>query len=81
MVRHDHADELLPGLKAAGIGARSYYRTPTHLQPAMAPYAPTVELPGTTEAARTILALPISPVLNRANADEVVAAVGAFVPV
>src|SRR3954451_18147107 len=80
MVRHDQADDLLPGLKDAGIGARSYYRTPTHLQPAMRDYAPTVELPGTTEAARTNLALPMSPVLGRAEADEVVAAVGAFVP-
>jgi dTDP-4-amino-4,6-dideoxygalactose transaminase len=80
MVRHDHADELLPGLKEAGIGARSYYRTPTHLQPAMAPYAPTVELPGTTQAARTNLALPISPVFTRAQADEVVAAVGTLAP-
>jgi len=80
MVRHDQADELLPGLKDAGIGARSYYRTPTHLQPAMADYAPTVELPGTAEAARTNLAIPMSPVLGRAEAEEVVAAISASVP-
>jgi dTDP-4-amino-4,6-dideoxygalactose transaminase len=37
-----------------------------------------VELPGTEEASRTNLALPMSPVLTRAQADEVVAAVGAL---
>jgi dTDP-3-amino-3,4,6-trideoxy-alpha-D-glucose transaminase len=80
MVRHDRADELLPGLKAAGIGARSYYRTPTHLQPAMRDHRPGIDLPGTAEAARTNLAIPMSPVLARADADEVVAAVSASVP-
>src|SRR4051812_6348005 len=52
VVRHDRADDLLAGLKDAGIGARSYYRTPAHLQPAMREYAPAVELPGTAEASR-----------------------------
>ena len=80
VARHERADELLAVLKDAGIGARSYYRLPTHLQPAMAPYAPTVELPGTAEAARTNMALPMSPVLTREQADEVVAAMGALAP-
>jgi len=80
VARHDRADDLLAVLKDAGIGARSYYRTPTHLQPAMADYAPTIDLPGTTEAARTNLAIPMSPVLTRAEADQVVAAVGALAP-
>jgi len=46
----------------------------------MADYAPTIDLPGTTEAARTNLAIPMSPVLTRAEADQVVAAVGALAP-
>ena len=37
-----------------------------------------VELPGTEEAARTHLAIPMSPVLSRAQAEEVVAAVRAL---
>ena len=61
VVRSERADELLPVLKEAGIGARSYYRTPTHLQPAMREYAPTTDLPGTTEASRTNLAIPDEP--------------------
>ena len=48
---------------------------PTHLQPAMAEYRPTAALPGTEEAARTHLAIPMSPVLSRAQAAEVAAAV------
>jgi dTDP-4-amino-4,6-dideoxygalactose transaminase len=78
VVRHDRAGDLLATLKDAGIGARSYYQVPTHLQPAMRDYAPAVELPGTAEAARTNLAIPMSPVLSRPQAGEVVAAVSAL---
>jgi dTDP-4-amino-4,6-dideoxygalactose transaminase len=80
VVRSERADDLLPVLKDAGIGARSYYRVPAHLQPAMRDYAPAVELPGTAEAARTNLAIPISPVLDRTQAEEVVAAASALAP-
>jgi dTDP-3-amino-3,4,6-trideoxy-alpha-D-glucose transaminase len=75
VIRHRRSDELAAALKSAGIGHKAYYRVPTHLQPAMRDYAPAVELPGTTEAARTHLAIPMSPVLSREQADEVVAAV------
>jgi dTDP-4-amino-4,6-dideoxygalactose transaminase len=72
------ADVKLAKLNAAGVQARAYYRTPLHRQPAMAPYVnqngKALELPVTDELARTILALPISPVFTRAQADEVVAA-------
>jgi dTDP-4-amino-4,6-dideoxygalactose transaminase len=74
VVRHDRADALRESLSAAGIGARAYYRTPVHLQPAMREFAPAVELPGTEEAARTNLAIPMSPVLGPPEAAEVVAA-------
>jgi dTDP-4-amino-4,6-dideoxygalactose transaminase len=75
VVRHERADDLAAALKAAEIGHRAYYRVPTHEQPAMREYAPAHELPGTTEAARTHLAIPMSAVLSREQADEVVAAV------
>jgi dTDP-4-amino-4,6-dideoxygalactose transaminase len=80
VVKSDRADELLPVLKDAGIGAAAYYRVPTHLQPALREFAPRVDLPGTAEASRTNLAIPMSPVLSRAQADEVVAAAGALTP-
>jgi dTDP-3-amino-3,4,6-trideoxy-alpha-D-glucose transaminase len=75
VVSHDRADDLAAALKAAGIGHKAYYRVPTHEQPAMREYAPARELPGTTEAARRHLAIPMSPVLSREQAAEVVAAV------
>jgi dTDP-4-amino-4,6-dideoxygalactose transaminase len=75
VIRHQRSDDLAAALKEAGIGHKAYYRVPTHLQPAMRDYAPAVELPGTTEAARTHLAIPMSPVLSPEQAAEVVAAV------
>jgi dTDP-4-amino-4,6-dideoxygalactose transaminase len=77
VVRHERAAALEAALGAAGVGARGYYRTPLHRQPALAPWARGVELPATDLLARTHLAIPMSPVLDRAMADEVVAAVRA----
>ena len=74
VVRSQAADALATALGAAGIGCRAYYRTPIHRQPAMAAIARAGDLPGTDEAARTHLAIPMSPVLGRAAVDEVVAA-------
>ena len=70
---------LEAALKDAGIGFKPYYRTPVHRQPPMRRWAPAVELPGTEQAAARHLAIPMSPVLTRAQADEVVAAVRAAV--
>jgi hypothetical protein len=39
-----------------------------------------LNLPGTEEAARTNLAVPISPVLTRSGAEQVVAAASALAP-
>jgi dTDP-4-amino-4,6-dideoxygalactose transaminase len=71
VIRHERADELAATLGAAGVGCRAYYRVPVHRQPAM---LTDVALPGTEEAARTHLAIPMSPVLTREQAGEVVAA-------
>ena len=68
-------DRLGPALDRVGIGQRAYYRTPVHRQPAMRDFAPDRELPGTEEAARTHLAIPMNPRLDRLNAIEVVSAI------
>ena len=75
VVRHARAEELAAALRDAGIGARTYYSVPAHRQPALAAYGRDAVLPGTDEAARTHLALPMSAVLTRAQVDEVVAAI------
>ena len=43
----ERADELVAALAEAGIGARGYYRTPAHRQPAMHSFAGDTELPVT----------------------------------
>ena len=70
-MRHPEADELAAVLHEAGIGTKAYYRVPAHLQPAMLEYGAGAELPATDEVARTHLAIPMSPVLGRAEAAEV----------
>jgi dTDP-4-amino-4,6-dideoxygalactose transaminase len=74
VIRHERSDAVAGALAAAGIGCKAYYRVPLHRQAAMRPWSD-VELPGTDEAARTHLAIPMSPVLTREQAEEVVAAV------
>jgi dTDP-3-amino-3,4,6-trideoxy-alpha-D-glucose transaminase len=71
VVRHERADELRDALGREGVTARGYYRVPVHRQPAM---AVDVDLPGTEEAARTNLALPMGPQLSEQQVREVVAA-------
>ncbi len=72
VVRHERADDAIAALGAAGIGARAYYRTPIHRQPAMARFDPPPEgvLPGTDEAARTHLALPVSAAITGARSTR-----------
>jgi len=74
VVRHPEPDRLAAALGERGIGCRAYYRVPVHRQPAMARWG-AVALPATDELARTHLALPMSPVLGRAQVDEVVGAI------
>jgi dTDP-4-amino-4,6-dideoxygalactose transaminase len=71
VVRHERADELIAGLNEAGIESRSYYRLPVHRQPSMKEFGD-VELPGTEEAARTNLALPMGTGLQEDQVDKVV---------
>jgi dTDP-3-amino-3,4,6-trideoxy-alpha-D-glucose transaminase len=74
VVKHPEADRLAAALGRAGVGCRAYYRTPVHAQPAMRAWGQPARLPGTDDAARTHLAIPISPVLSREQVDRVVSA-------
>jgi dTDP-3-amino-3,4,6-trideoxy-alpha-D-glucose transaminase len=74
VVADAHVERLEEALSNAGIGCKAYYRTPVHRQQAMREWGAGIELPATEHAARTHLAIPMSPVLTRAQADEVVAA-------
>jgi dTDP-3-amino-3,4,6-trideoxy-alpha-D-glucose transaminase len=71
VVAAPEADELAHRFEQAGIDTRAYYRTPVHRQPAMEPWGVGVDLPGTEQAARENLALPMGP----AYGSDVAAAV------
>jgi dTDP-4-amino-4,6-dideoxygalactose transaminase len=73
VVSHPAVERLEAALAAAGIGHKPYYRIPVHRQAAMREWG-NVELAGTEQAARTHLAIPMSPVLTSEQAAEVVAA-------
>ncbi|MDX6699026.1 MAG: hypothetical protein QOE65_2423 [Solirubrobacteraceae bacterium] len=75
VIRHARSDELADALKRVGIGQKAYYRVPVHMQPAMREYAQGARLPATDEVARTHLAIPMSPVLDRLDAIQVVSAI------
>ncbi|HEY2216240.1 MAG TPA: DegT/DnrJ/EryC1/StrS family aminotransferase, partial [Solirubrobacteraceae bacterium] len=75
VVGYAQVERLEAALAQAEIGHKPYYRTPIHRQPPMREWARGVELPATEEAARTHLAIPMSPVLSGEQVDEVVAAV------
>jgi dTDP-4-amino-4,6-dideoxygalactose transaminase len=72
VIRHARAQELQAGLSAAGVGCRPYYRTPVHRQAPMRAWSQGLELPGTEEAARANLAIPMSPTLSAEQAQAVV---------
>lgn len=81
VVTHPRSDALISGLHARGVQARGYYRLPLHRQPAMAPFVTGARaLPVTDELARTNIAIPISPVLEAAQVEEVVGAIAAAGP-
>ncbi len=75
VIGHPRVEQIERSLAAAEIGHKAYYRTPVHRQPPMRAWSAGLELPGTEHAARSHLAIPMSPVLTREQAEEVVAAV------
>jgi dTDP-3-amino-3,4,6-trideoxy-alpha-D-glucose transaminase len=74
VVGHPQIERVEAAFEAAEIGHKPYYRTPVHRQAAMRAWGAGIELPGTEEAARTHLAIPLSPVLTREQAEELVSA-------
>jgi dTDP-3-amino-3,4,6-trideoxy-alpha-D-glucose transaminase len=74
VIAHPRIERVEAALAAAGVGHKAYYRTPVHRQPAMREWGVNVELPGTDHAAATHLAIPMSPVLTREQADAVATA-------
>jgi dTDP-4-amino-4,6-dideoxygalactose transaminase len=78
VARSDGRDEVLAALRAADIGAASYYSTPLHRQPVFAHlgYAEG-SLPETERLGRQGIALPMFPTLDEERQRQVVEAVRA----
>ena len=73
VVRTGERERLTAALDQAGIGWAAYYRTPLHLQPALAELGyEQGSLPETERAARETLALPIWPAISREQQERVV---------
>lgn len=75
VVRLQNRDRLAARLAAAGVGARAYYSTPLHRQPALQRFAPSDSLSGVDAAAAESLALPMGPALRDEQVAEVADAV------
>jgi dTDP-4-amino-4,6-dideoxygalactose transaminase len=75
VVRTEERDRLAAGLAAAGIGARAYYTTPLHRQPALERYGRGEPPREADRAAGDALALPMGPALSPGQAREVAGAV------
>jgi len=75
VIRVSDPDALAARLAEREIGARAYYRVPIHQQPVFAAEHGATPLPGTAEAARTHLAIPISAAITREQVEEVVEAI------
>jgi dTDP-4-amino-4,6-dideoxygalactose transaminase len=71
VVSHPQVERLEAALASAEVGHKPYYRTPIHRQAPMRGWGDGAELPATEEAARTHLAIPMSPVLTREQVAEV----------
>jgi dTDP-3-amino-3,4,6-trideoxy-alpha-D-glucose transaminase len=74
VVSHPEVERLEGALAEAEIGCKPYYRTPVHRQAPMLAWSAGIDLPGTEQAARTHLAIPMSPALTREQVAEVAAA-------
>jgi dTDP-3-amino-3,4,6-trideoxy-alpha-D-glucose transaminase len=77
VVRTPARVDLAAHLAAADIGARAYYSTPLHRQPALRRFAPAGPLPAVEAAAAESLALPMGPALGEAEVFRVAEAVRA----
>ena len=76
-VEVDDRDEVLAGMRNAGIGAAAHYPTPVHRQPAWrALDYPEGSLPHAEEAASRCLTLPIFPQIADSEVDRVVEVLG-----
>jgi dTDP-4-amino-4,6-dideoxygalactose transaminase len=74
-IRSERRDAIREGLGADGIAASVFYPTPLHRQPAYAAMNQELSLPASEAAARSVLSLPINPLLDDTAVDRISARV------
>ncbi len=74
-IRSERRDAIREALAAQGIASSIFYPMPLHRQPAYAQANAGLSLPAAEEAARTVLSLPIHPLLDAAAVERVAAVV------
>ncbi|TAK88393.1 MAG: DegT/DnrJ/EryC1/StrS family aminotransferase [Betaproteobacteria bacterium] len=72
-IRSGRRDAIREALAADGIAASIFYPMPLHRQPAYAASNRSLTLPASEAAARTVLSLPINPLLDEASTDRICA--------
>jgi dTDP-4-amino-4,6-dideoxygalactose transaminase len=70
-VRSERRDAIREALAREGIAASIFYPIPLHRQPAYEASNRGVELPASEAAAKTVLSLPINPLLDDASVDRI----------
>jgi len=76
-IRSERRDAIREALAQDRIAASIFYPTPLHRQPAYAAASPSASFPASEAAARTMLSLPINPLLDDASVDRICARVEA----
>jgi len=74
-IRSERRDAIREALAKEGIAASVFYPIPLHQQPAYAEIAKGVSLPVAEEIAKSVLSLPIHPLLDEASIDRIAACV------
>jgi dTDP-4-amino-4,6-dideoxygalactose transaminase len=74
-LRSARRDAIRAALSTQGIASSIFYPMPLHKQPAYEAAARGLSLPASEEAARTVLSLPIHPLLDDASVERVCVAV------
>jgi dTDP-4-amino-4,6-dideoxygalactose transaminase len=72
-IRSERRDAIREALAGDGIASSIFYPMPLHRQPAYEAFQRDLVLPACEEAARTVLSLPINPLLDEASVDRVCA--------
>ena len=74
-IRSERRDAIRDALSKDGIASSVFYPMPLHLQPAYQGLGQKVKLPAAEAAARSVLSLPIHPLLDEASIDRIAACV------